>query len=451
MSELSDSDPLAPPRSPGLEKVEPRLKPSPTPPPFPASQKAEIKRKKPGPTQGDVVLLGFLGNGNHPDVATRAGREALRVSESDEEMEDLDEEAAAKQGRNASIEPDLPRTAQKTLRLLNETTTPKAKDASILRKDSSVVVKTEVETSPIERLQGLQINGVPQLACSETDASLKSPPESHKSFFAQGYGPEDSLINSPVSAHMKGPDSAAQKLPAFHSPGKDGAESPQNQKLPHFSEIFGNADQTNHESDALRNRQSSFSMSPTIQFTVQQRPSAGHLSSLNHASPLLISTETSPRDYRQGISPHSTTGISSHFFQPRRTSAASETSPTTYQLPVASTSTSSTDGTSPSTQPTPIETHHLNIEANTPVILPPPISSSNQQISAHGGSGFKCNFAGCTAPPFQTQYLLKFVHLSSKIPLPSQYPNMIQLPRKRPLPIPTALLSRPQLSPRFGW
>jgi hypothetical protein len=28
---------------------------------------------------------------------------------------------------------------------------------------------------------------------------------------------------------------------------------------------------------------------------------------------------------------------------------------------------------------------------------------------------------------------------------------MIQLPRKRPLSIPTALLSRPQLSPRFGW
>src|SRR6266480_1703092 len=123
MSELSDSDPLAPPRSPGLEKVEPRLRPSPTPPPFAVISKAEntsTKRKKLGPTQGDVVLIGFLGNSNYPDVATRAGREALRVSESDTDMEDLDGEAAAEQGRNTSTDPDLPQTAQETLRLMRQ-------------------------------------------------------------------------------------------------------------------------------------------------------------------------------------------------------------------------------------------------------------------------------------------------------------------------------------------
>jgi hypothetical protein len=424
MSDLEDSDPLAPPRSPGLMKVEPRLKPSPTPPPFALIPKQE-RRRKPGPIQGDVVLLGFLGNGNHPEVATQAGREALVFSDSDDDMNDLDEEAAAKQGNNAPTGPDLSQTAKKTLRLMNEVPRPTTKDVGMLRKDSSDVARTDVETSPTERLQGLQINGVPQLARSETDASLKSPSESSKCFPQQGYGPEDSLITSPVSRHMKVPDSSEQKLPAFqnhHSPGKD-TESPQTQKLPHFNELFGNADQTNHDSDTLCRRQSSFSMSPTLQFTVQQCSPAVHLPSLNHASPLLIQTENSPRDYRQGISPHSTTGISSHFFQRRRTSAASETSPTAYQLPVASASTSSTDGTSPSTQPTPIETHHLNIEANPSVILPPPVSASNQQVGhvqAHGGNGFKCNFAGCTAPPFQTQYLLKFVPLLSKIFLPSQ-------------------------------
>jgi len=334
----------------------------------------------------------------------------LRVSESDEEMEDLDEEATAKQGRNASTEPDLPERAQQGLRLLNETLKPIVKDVGILRKDSSDVAKIDLETSSIKGLQGLQINGVPQLSRSETDTSLKSPTESRKFFTTQAYPPEDSLITSPVSPYVKDPDSPAHKLPAFHSPGKDNAESPQNQKLPPVREIFEIIGQNNHE----RRRQSSFSMSPTLQFTIQQRPSVGHLPPLNHSSPLLIQTETSPRDYRQGISPHSTTGISSHYFQPRRTSAASETSPTTYQLPVTSASTSSTDGTSPSTQPTPIETPHLNIEVNQSVILPPLGSSSNQQIghvSAHGGNGFKCNFTGCTAPPFQTQYLLKFVTL----------------------------------------
>src|SRR5215469_9541242 len=290
MSDSSDSDPLAPPRSPGLMKVEPRLKPSPTPPPFALIPKAENKRKKPGPTQGDVVLLGFLGNGNHPDVATRAGREALLVSESDDDMDDLDEEAAAKQGRNASTGPDLSQTAQKTLRLMNEAPRPTTKDAGMLRKDSSDVAKTDIETSPIERLQGLQINGVPQLTRSETDPSLKSPPESHKCFIPQGYTPEESLISSSVGARLKDLDST-NKLPALQnpqSPGKDGAESPQNRKLPHFKEMFGNADQTNHESETLRRRQSSLSMSPTLQFTVQPRSPAVHLPSFNHASPLLI-------------------------------------------------------------------------------------------------------------------------------------------------------------------
>ena len=425
----SESDPLAPPRSPVLEAVKPKLEPSPTPPPFilpPMVESTAKRKKKPGPTQGDFVLVNFLGNGNHPDIASRAGREALRCSDSDEEMEDLDAKTAqdmavADQVGNMSTNPVLQQIAQKTLPYVpkeeNSTSRSTTKDASILRKDGSGVAKPDGETSPIERMQGLQINGVAlrptsnRLPHSETDPSLKSPTEPQKPIFPQGYRPEESLAHSPLSELMREADSAAQKLPALQnpfSPGKDGPGSPQNQKLPSVTKVFELAEQANHESEALRRRQSSFSVSPTLQFSMQQRSPAAALPPLSHSSPPLIPTETSPRDCRQGFSP-SSTGISNPYFPFRRTSAGSETSPTTYQLPLASASTSSTDGTSPSTQPTPIETHPT--EGKSPVFLPPPIPSIPQiaHVPAHGAGGFKCDHPGCTAAPFQTQYLLKFV------------------------------------------
>ena len=58
---------------------------SPTPPPFVLHPKVETTKRKPGPTQGDIILVNFLGNGNHPDIASRARREMLWYSDSDEE------------------------------------------------------------------------------------------------------------------------------------------------------------------------------------------------------------------------------------------------------------------------------------------------------------------------------------------------------------------------------
>jgi hypothetical protein len=45
--------------------------------------------------------------------------------------------------------------------------------------------------------------------------------------------------------------------------------------------------------------------------------------------------------------------------------------------------------------------------------LPPPpgVGASIGLVPGHGAGGFKCDHPGCTAVPFQTQYLLKYVVL----------------------------------------
>lgn len=453
----SDSeDPLAPPRSPRLQAVKVRYKPSPSPPPFPQTQevnppstskgKNSTKRKKPRPSQGDVVLLNFMSNYNQPEVAQHAGRETLNLTESgsgtegdsDEDMDDLDSKvsqqmAVDEQVKNQSGGSYLFQTAQKAVSVLN-TGGPSSKTSLDPRRDSSGVARpSDEDFSPTERLEGLQINGmqVPLRTQSKslTDGSLISPTESRKHSLLQGYGPEESLVTSPLSVHLKDPDDSAQKLPAIqHGSPKDGPSSPQT-KLPSVGGLIEIADQAND--DALRRRQSSFSVSPTLQFSTQSARSPGGLPPLNHTSPTLTQSDTtSPRDYRSARSPPSATvpiSSSSYFFPHRRASAASETSPPSGLPPaLASASTSSTDGTSPSTQPTPIETHRMSVDGtvSTTIILPPPVPSIGGGInlanaSASGAAapsgGFKCEYPGCGAQPFQTQYLLKYAILTLQL------------------------------------
>jgi hypothetical protein len=85
-----------------------------------------------------------------------------------------------------------------------------------------------------------------------------------------------------------------------------------------------------------------------------------------------------------------------------------------FKMPSTESGYASTDGYSPSTQPTPqSETHRMSIDGamNVTPILPPPVPSMQpltiNNIPAHGSGGFQCDYPGCAAGPFQTQYLLK--------------------------------------------
>ena len=449
MSAAEDSEPEDPlaRHSPRLKPVEPKLRASPSPPPFlpkeevksPSANttKKRTKSKKTKASLGDTVLLYSMSGGNQPQLAQLGGSVALKASDSASDSEEGDEEGdeeddldaldnklfsqmeeKAKQA-DALATSHLRHVAMTAISIV--TSEPKPSDIDA-RRDSCKALDSEM--SPSEGIKGLNLNLDHDEAASlsKNQASVIIADEARKPSLA-GYGPEDSLITSPLSAHLKDPESPAHKLPAFqHGSPKEGPRSPQ-PKLPSVGTLINMADKTNEDAaEALRRRQSSFSTSASLPFSAQsaRSPAAG-LPVLSHASPTLTQSDAaSPRDYRTQRSPPS--GISSSFFfPPRRTSTASETSPPGYPVNLTPASTSSTDGTSPSTQPTPSESHRMSVDGivtvATPVILPPPVPSLNPVLNhlsiaslpGPGGTGstFKCEFPGCTAAPFQTQYLLK--------------------------------------------
>lgn len=95
-------------RSPPLERQIVKLRPSPSPDYLPplersptpperqsrSSNSTRRRRPKAQASQGDAVLIGFMGGLNHPDLATRAGEEPLPQSDDSELEEQMDKDGA---------------------------------------------------------------------------------------------------------------------------------------------------------------------------------------------------------------------------------------------------------------------------------------------------------------------------------------------------------------------
>lgn len=216
-----------------------------------------------------------------------------------------------------------------------------------------------------------------------------------------------SLQTSPQSAHLQHSQSEDHKLPALQSPGAtDGPGSPQSGKLPGFANMAQIAEKANGE--ITRQRQQSLSTMGAPSPYAMRSPYP-----FTHPSP--AASETSPRS---GL-PVGITSPQSFFPLNRRPSVAGDYS---NGLPSASSTdnsytSASTDGYSPNTNPIPQSdvSHRLSIDGainEGRPILPPPVPSVQHlaisTIPPHGQpGGFTCDFPGCTAAAFQTQYLLK--------------------------------------------
>lgn len=221
---------------------------------------------------------------------------------------------------------------------------------------------------------------------------------------------------SPQSVYPHQDQSEDRKLPALQSPGTtDGLGSPQSGKLPGFANIAQIAEKANGE--ISRQRQQSFSTMGAPSPYAMRSP---HAYPFTHPSP--AASETSPRaGHPLGI-----TSPQAFFSTNRRPSVAGDYPPVAgdcpHGLPSASSTdnsyaSASTDGYSPSTNPTPQSdaSHRLSIDgtmAEGRPILPPPVPSVQHlaisTVPPHGQpGGFTCDFPGCTAQAFQTQYLLK--------------------------------------------
>lgn len=250
----------------------------------------------------------------------------------------------------------------------------------------------------------------------------------------QGRTSRDSIANSPTLRKHAIPieEGIANTLPVVPaSPKREAtASSPTAQSLPSFRQLTGQLGQLTELADAATQQDSR--MPPATHHHSQSFSSTTSQSPLvPFFPPYLSGGQTSPTAYYPSgpRSPPSVMAESNHYGSPkqfattayytdrRRSSTITETAPPTIpSLPTNSSSgeshghtSSSTDGYS--------TTHTTPIDGSGPVptegiqrpILPPPPGMTVVPLG-----GFKCDYPGCTAMPFQTQYLLRYVALTER-------------------------------------
>jgi hypothetical protein len=187
--------------------------------------------------------------------------------------------------------------------------------------------------------------------------------------------------------------------------------------LPPISHITGDIPRSASISEDVRtngglaHRQSISSLTQSPTSRVRQMSISSHTQTPVSPFPLSASSPMSANsDLNRGdIFLRSGSG---HVFDNRRPSQASEDRRySTIHSASTSEGYQSSDGPSPGSQQTPVENRqrHMSLDGTlaTAIILPPPNGSGIQQLGQHSMGAFRCDYPGCNALPFQTQYLLK--------------------------------------------
>ncbi len=374
-----------------------------------STSKRRTRRPKAQASQGDAVLIGFMGGLNHPDLASKAGEEPL-PQESDESMDEDDEEPTNRESgetiqlaRNAvSIVErcDARRDDQhgtsnnestKPARLKIQTHTgPSATKDTAYRGSSSSQAPCHKASEPVA-------NGVPK---SKENEAERSPSSSRSK--SPSTGDADSAALSPMVRRFTIPNSErpTEALPAMqNSPASSSAKSPNNQQsLPSLRQIqleplMGNG--PSRSPFAMGNGTVNSSPMSSIAPRPSQYPSPQTgvnggfhgTSPYSHQSPSHSSTSPSTNMSPPGKP------VSQGYYPSGRTPQSEESTP---QSAVSLRSSSSF-----STAPSP-HSHSMEIDRTRPIL--PPLPAMPNQIMT---GSFKCDHPGCTAAPFQTQYLLK--------------------------------------------
>ena len=438
------------------------------------------KRKKHAPTQGDAVLIGFMSNGNRPDLAKQAGEEPLggqdyevetaSADELDDKMDcepDTPSEPAAETPKvpqdkiPSENEPENPRPTGDpgrcrpkidTSSLPTKQESPSSKENGLLKAEpsqqypylqrkppslqgdsvptdsmsSGFLTESVVDTKkrPFDsdkpkpngpstehpnRVAGSPPTGRLPFSRPDTDSIATSPSIGQYTIPGSQGSPMDTLPplqNSPTQS-MRSP-TAQHSLPSLHSqlgslsnapPPPEPAHAPHTATFPprpSFKPVNGSV-----YSPPQAFRSPRAAPYPSIQtitngFHVYPTAEPSPPSTVSDAS------HPSPREtYRPGQDPTSMSPpgkynpprlIQSNGFTPGSDVSA--------QTPQSADSHQSVSSFSAETSPS---GDRMSIDSERPVL---PLPSLNEPIV---GGGFKCDFTGCTAPPFQTQYLLKLV------------------------------------------
>ncbi|KAL8812493.1 MAG: hypothetical protein Q9223_000097 [Gallowayella weberi] len=379
------------------------------------------RRQKTQASQGDAVLIGFLCGQNLPDVATRAGESPLNSasqSEAGGEMDVADEGTADDKNHIVQI-------AQDALSVDgNDDRTARAASESMKRVRPKIMTQVLAPTSKDhDKRTHIRLQGFPEkrnhesLAATENlDPALGgstvgntvqqlSPPDAE-----ERRDPSDTQAPSPLATsprlrqHMA--SQGSETLPAIQSATPSlSAKSPNGQQnLPSITAQLGRLVDGSSPNDGLPNR-SSFPMANGI----QSPPMSGISPRLNHypspqsrlnsfpnpypapqPSPTSTFSEVSPREpFRAGHDPTSMSPPGKPgppYYTSARISQKDELTPQSAEA--HSGFKGFGGGISPSGEP------------GRPIL--PPLHTT---LPISGGN-FKCDYSGCTAAPFQTQYLL---------------------------------------------
>lgn len=438
-TEYYDDDAYAP-RSPKLQAVIVKSKPSPSPPPFipksariptpdPVSPHSahtgkRAKKRKTQPSQGDAVLVGCM-DPNRPDIARQAAVQPLNSGsdldeDSAEEMDTIDGGPVAMQRashansistNSTSIAQVVAEAACKAMEDMGEGATvllparsPLDREAKQVREDrppddkgnSDVVMDGSTDPPQLDGITGMaavhrpkeRANSLSQRNNDKANRTIKPRTNS----YPRSYPVEDTLATSPNLGGFTIPQSKGspgQTLRPLQSP----LSSPRDgQSLPPFSELV--ADAAGGRAPSFPHRQSTSSSVGSPILNSRPFPNGSQ-----HSPPRLPSiSQTSPTsDGSSQLSPSATLQPNPYMYDRRPSTTSPDGLP--YLTP-------STEGFSPGSKHP-----RMSLEAGRP-LLPPPQPSNHPHIShvpPHGLGGFKCTHSGCTAPPFATQYLLKYV------------------------------------------
>jgi hypothetical protein len=398
-SSTYDPDEVVPRNSPLMRPLRLRLEPSPSPPPdiplaqvsfspFPTDNHSRSNRPKIYPISGDSVILKYLGNGSHPEVAAAAAAEALPPDEDDSEFDGDDGDVSSSMGSPPPLNSPQPPSG------LQKSQHPAALTGGNLRQLASTALQRFAATPAPAPGRPIQLS--PDISASAGQLSLRDgrsrspipqmPPVAYLT--KEPYPPRTSLERNVSAASpiaLLTPNSG--ELPPLQM---DSPRSELNgQSLPSIQQTFGDLDRLTTESHVkydepspLANHPSSFARSP---------PATG-APRLHHMTSSHVSPPISPNDlYQRGLpSPRPTPGGSSYYCSPGSTShpqnndhgggSIVETPSTEHSAPTPSVSTATSGSV----------VERMSIDGIT-----------NQQVGA-----YRCTVPGCTAPPFQTQYLL---------------------------------------------
>jgi hypothetical protein len=373
-TDVYDPEDVGPRDSPPLRALKPKLAPTPspsleggpqsdseesTPPGTPGKSRKYQKRlsKKSVATRGDALLINTLANGKAPEVGHIAGQQILPSVSDDDEMETAEASHKAIEVTVESTErpTDLAALAAGALRAFNGTDT-----TTSFGFDSAK--KSDLSDDPSRHIS--------------TKTSSTNGNHDHELAPIQVSSPQAEKVNSLT-------------LPSISAQLGDLGD------LKHLAD----ATTSNVDKGANSVHRPSFSQSPPQPPLFQMRDS--NLGS-SHTSPPISPNKSFSRELpspgRGGPSGNA------YYYNPRRPSQVAEGPPYSSTPVDYSSSTTETPNTDPS--------------GSTPCGIPAGIDRmsidgiTNPQIG-----GFQCTYPGCSAQPFQTQYLLNShanVHSSNR-------------------------------------